>query len=84
MSDWSTLADDVKARRVRPGPVCAVKRMLDGLAEDDRKIVEDALAKTQSFSTTGLAKVFRDRLGSEAPSVFTIGNHRRQQCGCSR
>lgn len=83
MSEWSNLAEEVKAHRSRPGPVCSVKRMLESLAPEDRVQVVEALANP-AYSTTGLAKTFRSKLGNEAPSMFTVGNHRREQCGCTR
>lgn len=83
MSDWSTLTRDVGAYKSRPGPVCSVKRMLESLTAADRETVEGALSNP-ALSTTGLAKAFRDRMGVEAPSKFTVGNHRREQCSCSR
>lgn len=85
MSDWETFGSDVKeqARAVQRGPRCGMGVLLENSEPHAREILQRVL-DDRGNSTASIARALRNRLGEDAPRVFTIGNHRKGNCLCSR
>jgi hypothetical protein len=81
MLDWSKFSEDAEASTPLRGPRCSVGIMLDDLPEDARKAVQQAF-DNRVLAHTGIRAALVKRLGSEAPSLFSISNHRRGNCKC--
>lgn len=84
-SEWTNIAEDAKARTWGRGPRCAVQELLSHLPAEAAEEVGKAL-ENREVSNTGLFRAIRARMGDSpfVPSLFSIGNHRRGNCRCSR
>lgn len=80
-SEWTNLAEDAKGRTWGRGPRCQVQELLNHLPGEAADEVEKTLADS-TVSNTGLFRAIRARLGESAPSLWSIGNHRRGNCRC--
>lgn len=81
MSDWSTLAEEADSHNRGPGPKCQVHKLLASLDADGAAEVQRVL-DNKDVTTAGISRALRSRLGNKAPSMFSIGNHRRGNCRC--
>lgn len=59
---------------------CKTRSVLESLAKDDRKILEDALADRQKWSNYALSKALAER--GIIIKGDTLGIHRRGECSC--
>lgn len=65
--------------KVRKGPPCTMRTVLEALNDDDRKALEEALAdRTQPH--THIFRVLRDN--GVNISINTVHRHRRGECAC--
>jgi len=80
--NWSSFDGEVKGHQRHPGGKCQVSRLLEGLPDDGRRAVEKVLAD-DLLSAAAIEKALRERLGA-APSRYSIANHRRKGCRCTR
>lgn len=83
MKDWSTFGDEVRQNTAHRGPKCAVSVLLDRLDDKARPAVLEALGD-RGITNAAIQKALRERLGDLAPSLFSVSNHRRGMCRCSR
>ncbi len=83
MNDMSGLVEEAQAKTGGRGPRCQVAILLDNLPEVAAERVRQAL-DNPTVTNTGLARVLRQRVGDTAPSIWSIGNHRRGNCRCGR
>lgn len=85
MSEWAGFQEEVKreGREVQRGPRCGLGVLLEESTPDARKILQDVLDDRQN-TTSSIARAMRNRLGDQAPGLYTIANHRRGNCRCSR
>lgn len=83
MSDWSNLADEARARTGEPGPRCGVEIFLAATPAHARLEAEAALADRE-LSSVGLFRTLRALAGPDAPSSWSISNHRAGKCRCGR
>jgi GTP-sensing pleiotropic transcriptional regulator CodY len=83
MSDWSDFGTEVKTHTLARGPKCSVSLMLERLPDDARISVNRVLADRHGVTNSAIAKALRERLGENAPSLFSISNHRRGNCRCA-
>lgn len=83
MSDWSSLEAEARKRTREVGPRCAVEVFLSHLEPEDAKAIGVAL-ENPNLTTVGIQRAIEAHLGSVAPSVWSIGNHRNRKCRCSR
>lgn len=60
---------------------CTVARMLNSLPLDGRTAVLEAL-NNKTLTNPSIVSALRNRLGPEAPSAWSVGNHRRGDCRC--
>lgn len=81
MLDWSKFEEEVRSHVIPRGPKCAVGRMLDRLPEEAQAAVGRAL-DDRGLTNSAIHRALSDRLGGEAPSLFSISNHRRSYCQC--
>ena len=83
MTDWSDLETEARKRTREVGPRCAVEVFLSHLtAEDERKV--RAVLELPGLTTVGIQRAVKARIGADAPSAWSIGNHRNRKCRCSR
>lgn len=82
MSDWSNLADEARDESRGPGPGCSVQNLLNSLPAEESADFEKVL-NDPTVTHTGLSRALRRRLGAVAPSLFSVGNHRRGNCRCN-
>lgn len=82
MIDWSTFEEDVKASARRRGPRCSVGVMLDGLEPPNRYAIEQVL-DDRGFQVPAILKALAGRI-ENPPSAWSLANHRRGKCGCTR
>lgn len=85
MSEWKTFGSDVKqqAREVQRGPRCAMGVILERMEPADRIILERVLGD-RGHTSASIYRALKTRLGQDAPSQFTVNNHRNANCRCSR
>jgi hypothetical protein len=85
VSKWAGFQEEVKreGREVQRGPRCGLGVLLEESAPEARKVLQDVLDDRKN-THTAIARALRKRLGDEAPGQFTVSNHRRGQCLCSR
>jgi hypothetical protein len=79
---WDDLADDVEKERLRKGPACTVRTLLDSLG-DERAIVEQ-LIMNEAVPASALWRALTKRVGDLAPAQHTITRHRRRECNCGK
>lgn len=83
MSEWSAFEAEVRSN-VRPrGPRCGVALMLENLPLGAHEAVLRVLADS-SVTNPAIKRALEDRLGAEAPSIWSFSNHRRGKCACQR
>ncbi len=82
MKDWSAFGTDVKRHVTGRGPKCRIAVLLDDLNADDRGHVEAVLAN-RGISNSAIQRALRERLGEDAPGLFSVSNHRRGNCRCA-
>lgn len=80
-ADWSTLSAEVKGNEQQGGSRCTVGRFLQTIPADQLDEV-DATVMNRDLSAAALARAIRSRIGSDAPTAWSIGNHRRSSCRC--
>lgn len=61
---------------------CKVRTVLTELDDDDRKILEEAIADTKAWTNNGLARSIQSRGIDLKPEP--IRQHRLGECSCSR
>ena len=83
MSDWSTFGSEVSAQRKVRGPKCAVAHILADIPADELAGVNRVLAN-RGITNSSIAKALHDRLGDDAPSLWSVSNHRRGACKCDQ
>lgn len=84
MTEWSSLEAEARKRTREVGPRCAVEVFLSHLEPKDRRKVEKVLGNP-SLTTVGIQRGLLVLDGESAiPSEWSIGNHRRGKCRCSR
>lgn len=85
MSDWKTFGSDVKeqAKAVQRGPRCSLGALLENSEPEAREVLQ-AVLDDRSNTHAAIARAMRNRLGDDAPGMFTVSNHRRGNCLCSR
>lgn len=66
----------------RPGPRCKIDRQRRKLDDSDQKILDSALADTETWSDYHLAKALKAR-GLEMNET-SLKRHRQGLCACSR
>lgn len=83
--DWSDFGSDVKqeAKAVQRGPRCAMGVLLDASEPKAREVLERVL-NDRGNTSAAITRALRSRLGDDAPSQFTVNNHRRGNCRCGR
>lgn len=59
---------------------CAVRTVLQGLEEKDKKILIEALANVDVWPAKTLSRVLKER--NIVLSDTAIGNHRKNGCSC--
>jgi hypothetical protein len=64
---------------VRP---CKVRRILESLDKDDRKLLEAAMADRTKWTSYGLSRALAER-GIDI-KADTLAVHRRGECSCSK
>ncbi|MEU8683172.1 hypothetical protein [Streptomyces sp. NPDC048611] len=82
-SEWDDLEAEARAATEDRGQRCAVDVFLSSLLPYDADIVRGVLANP-GISNTGLHRAFRKRAGDAAPSAWSIGRHRREDCRCTK
>lgn len=82
MTDWSDLETEARKRTREVGPRCQVEVFLSHQDEGARWALEDAL-KDPNLTTVGIQRALT-AIASDAPGLWSIGNHRRRKCRCSR
>lgn len=83
MEHWSAFEGEVKQRVHPKGTVCSVGALLDSLHDEARGIVEATLSNPR-LPATAIHRALRARVGDDAPSAWSVGNHRRGYCRCGR
>lgn len=83
MSNWSTFEDDVRSNARPRGPRCSVGVMLDSLPQGNRDILNEVL-EDRSLAVPAVHRALQERVGDEAPSPWSLANHRRGKCACQR
>lgn len=83
MNDWSTFEEDVKSSARRRGPRCSVGVMLEALPPAGRSAVEAVLANP-SFAIPAVGNALSRYIQTGIPSPWSLANHRRGKCGCTR
>lgn len=85
MSDWKTFGSDVKeqAKAVQRGPRCGLGVLLENSEPRIREILQKVL-EDRSNTHSAITRALRNLLGDDAPGLFTVSNHRRGNCLCSR
>lgn len=79
---WENFQSEVRGAETRRGPRCRIAVLLDTLSETDRAEVQAALGD-RSVGHPVIVAALRKRLGDDAPSLWSVGNHRRGNCGCT-
>lgn len=77
----TNLADDAKP--LGPGPRCAVGAFLGSLDPVNRHAVTGVL-NFPGLTHAGIQRAIEKRVGLDAPSLWSISNHRRGKCRCNR
>lgn len=83
MTDWSDLEAEARRRTREAGPRCQVEVFLSHLEPEDAKAIKNVL-ELPGLTTAGIQRAIAVRIGLIAPSAWSIGNHRRGKCRCSR
>lgn len=83
VTEWSSLEEEAKKRTRQVGPRCAVEVFLSHLHPEDVRAIEKVLSNP-NLTTAGIQRAISDHLGLIAPTVWSIGNHRRGNCRCNR
>lgn len=82
MNDWSTFEADARLRSRHRGPRCSVGVLLDCLPPDAREAVERTL-ENRGVPIPAVLAALEDRVVN-APSPWSLANHRRGKCTCQR
>lgn len=72
------------AERKQPGPKCRVAEFLEGLS-----LTPEARTRSEEwirgpYGHAGVHRALFGQWGDDAPSLWSIGNHRRGRCRCGR
>lgn len=82
MADFMSFADEVRNNSGTNGRrSCGVSDLLQSLPGDDADKVQEVLMD-RAVSAQALHDALKRRLGSDAPSQYTIQRHRRRSCFC--
>lgn len=85
MTDWSGLEAEARKRTRECGPRCAVEVFLSHQDDYIRRQVTAAI-ENPNLTTVGIHRAVSALTGHApyAPSVWSIGNHRRGNCRCNK
>lgn len=82
MTEWSSLEAEARKRTRERGPRCAVEVFLSHLSTSTRRLVAQTLMDP-NLTTVGIQRAIAAK-SLDAPSEWSIRNHRRGKCRCSR